>query len=107
MAGLIYVNTFGSNRERSFSTVRNYHYQVMQALSERGYASVEGGTLDGDSSWLGESGGYVVHAKLAEGGKAVFFMAQTEETVKKIIEAVQLSIPGINLEEPVKISAPE
>lgn len=107
MAGTIYVNTFGVNEERSFASTRDYHFQVMNALTERGYADVKGTTLEEGQSWIGEDGGYVVHAKLAKGGKAVFFMAQTEETVEKITEAVKLSIPGISLEPPVKISAPE
>lgn len=107
MAGMIYVNTFGTDGERSFSTVRDYHFQVMQALTERGYARVEGATLNKTQTWMGQEGGYIVHAKLAKGGKAVFFMAQTQETAEKVIEAVRLSIPGINLEGPVKVSAPE
>jgi hypothetical protein len=34
-------------------------------------------------------------------------MTQTEETAKKVVEAVRLSIPGIGLEEPIRISVPE
>ena len=75
MAARIYVNTFGAKGERSFSTVEDYHFQVMQALTERGYIPVEGGVLAKGESWVGEDGGFVVHAKLKKGGKAVFFMS--------------------------------
>ena len=107
MASRIYVNTFGEKGERSFSTVDGYHFQVMQALTERGYTPVEGSHLDKGETWVGEDGGYIVHAKLAKGGKAIFFMTQTEETARKVTEALKLSIPGIFLEEPVKIGVPE
>lgn len=107
MAARIYVNTFGAKGERSFSAIEDYHFQVMQALTERGYIPVEGGVLAKGESWVSEDGGFVVHAKLGKGGKAVFFMTQTEETAKKVVEAVRLSIPGIGLEEPIRISVPE
>jgi len=106
MGSRIYVNTFGSKSERSFSTNENYHYQVMQALTERGYSPVQGSALN-EGTWVGEDGGYIVYAKLAKGGKAVFFMAQTQETAKKVSEAVKMSIVGIHLDEPVKVEAPE
>lgn len=53
MAGRVYVNTFGENDSKVFSTQENYHYQIMQALTERGYAKVQGGVLKGEEKWMG------------------------------------------------------
>lgn len=107
MAVTVYVNTFGEDGERSFTTARDYHLQVMTALTQRGYAKVVGSLLEEGQSWMSPEGGYVIHAKLAKGGKAVFFMTQTEATADKVFEAVTLSIPGIHLEAPVPVLAPE
>lgn len=101
----IYRNTFGSEGLAVYTYKDNYHFQVMRALIERGYAEVEGGTLR-DASWMGPDGGYVVHATLKDGGKAIFFMARTMEVIEKVTEAVKLSTPGIALHEPVKVERP-
>ena len=106
MAGTIYRNTFGEDNREVYATQRDYHFQIMQALTERGYAKVEGGNLRG-KGWMGEGGGFVVHASLKEGGKAVFFMTRDAETADKVTEAIKLSVPGIALHEKIKVSAPE
>ena len=107
MAGELFVNTFGPNDDQSFSSNLKYHYQVMNALTERGYTKVEGGKLSEGESWIGDDGGYVVHAKLEKGGKAIFFMTRTRGAADKVIEALKLSIVGIHLDEPIKVSVPE
>lgn len=107
MAGRVYVNTFGENDSKVFSTQENYHYQIMQALTERGYAKVEGGVLKGEEKWMGPEGGFIVHASLAKGGKAVFFMARDKATVDRVTEALRLSIPGITLHPAEPVSVPE
>jgi hypothetical protein len=106
VAGRVYVNTFGENDSKVFSTQENYHFQIMQALTERGYAKVQGGVLKGDEAWMGPEGGFIVHASLAKGGKAVFFMTRDQDTADRVIEALKISIVGITLHEPVKIDQP-
>jgi hypothetical protein len=106
MAFVAYRNTFGKDGKVVFSSKDNYHYQIMQALKERGYTDVEGDILK-EGSWLGEDGGYIVHASLKEGGKAVFFMAQDAETADLVTEAVKLSIPGIVLHDKIKVDPPQ
>lgn len=101
----MYVITFGEDDQKIFSTKDNYHYDIMQALTERGYAKIQGGSLKGES-WIGKDGGYVVHADLAKGGKAIYFMTRDLMTASKVSEAVRLSKPGVSLHEPVKISSP-
>lgn len=102
----VYRNTFGADRLEVFTYYQNYHFQIMRALTERGYSDVKGDTAPGNA-WMDEEGGYIVHASLEKGGKAVFFMASTMTAIDKVIEALRLSIPGITLHQPVKVDRPE
>lgn len=107
MAGRVYVNTFGENDSKVFSTQENYHYQIMQALTERGYAKVQGSILKGEERRMGPEGGFIVHVSLAKGGKAVFFMTQDEATADRVAESLKLSVPGIALHPATLVDAPE
>lgn len=107
MAGHVYVNTFGENDSKVFSTQENYHYQIMQSLTERGYAKVQGGVLKNEEKWMGPEGGFIVHVSLAKGGKAVFFMTRDEDTADRVAEALKLSVPGIALHPATPVDAPE
>lgn len=106
MASTVYRNTFGEDKKVVFSTKDNYHYQIMQALTERGYSPVTGDALKGDESWIGEDGGYLTHASLKDGGRAVFFMTRDKETADRVIEALKISIVGITLHDPIKVDRP-
>lgn len=102
----VFRNTFGSEGLEVYTYKDNYHFLVMRALIERGYADVQGSTLR-DDSWMASDGGYIVHATLEKGGKAILFMARTMEVIEKVTEALKLSTPGIALHEPVKVTRPE
>lgn len=108
MAGTVYRNTFGEDGLVVFSTKQVYHAQIMQALTERGYASVKGDILNlKGETWLGEDGGYIVHASLKDGGKTIFLMTRDAKTADRVIEAVKLSVPGIALHEKIKVEPPQ
>lgn len=107
VAGRVYVNTFGENDSKVFSTQENYHYQIMQSLTERGYAKVQGSVLKDEEKWMGPEGGFIVHVSLAKGGKAVFFMTRDEVTADRVAEALKLSVPGIALHPATPVDAPE
>jgi hypothetical protein len=107
VAGRIYVNTFGENDSKVFSTRENYHYQIMQSLTERGYAKVQGSVLKDEEKWMGLEGGFIVHVSLTKGGKAVFFMTRDEVTADRVAEALKLSVPGIALHPATPVDAPE
>lgn len=108
MAARIYVNTFGKDEYKVFSLKDNYHAQIHQALTERGYTQIVGSTLEEEEGgWMGKNGGYVVHAHLKGGGKAVYFMARDLATASKAMEAIRLSNPTIVMDDPQEVSLPE
>lgn len=79
----------------------------MQALTERGYAKVQGSILKDEERWMGPEGGFIVHVSLAKGGKAVFFMTRDEATADRVAESLKLSVPGIALHPATLVDAPE
>lgn len=107
MAGTVYRNTFGNEGRVVFSTQRNHHFQIMRALTERGYARVDGDTLKDQEGWLDGNEGWLVHVNLEGGGKGVFFMTQDADTSDRVTEALKKSFPGIELHPKEKVSSPE
>jgi hypothetical protein len=92
---LLYLE-FGKEEHRVFPADLDYANQIANALRMRGWSDISSAN-DAPDGWMTSSGGIAVYAKLAKGGESLYFTAPSAGTTQKVIDALEMAKPGIQL----------